>query len=259
VEYKDFSDGFRADTGFVPQVGFRQGWGEAGYTLWPTGLLTRYRNWLRFDYQVDREGRILNQLVAPGFGIDGRWNSFVQLYASWERVRAGDQVIPRRRLNYSFQVNPTRWLSGVVLQGYVGEGIDFAESRRGHGGRVYARATFRPTDHLNLQAIADRVWLDVAPAPGADEKRLFTAQVERLKATYTFSARSYVRLIGQYVWTDRDPTLYASPTPARSGGLSFSALLAYKLNWQSVLFLGYGDERALTTRRSGSPRAGSSS
>ncbi len=32
----------------------------------------------------------------------------------------------------------------------------------------------------------------------------------------------------------------------RSGDLSASALLAYKLNWQSVLFIGYGDDRELT-------------
>ena len=31
----------------------------------------------------------------------------------------------------------------------------------------------------------------------------------------------------------------------RSGSFAGSALIAYKLNWQSVLFLGYGDDRAL--------------
>lgn len=32
----------------------------------------------------------------------------------------------------------------------------------------------------------------------------------------------------------------------RSGAFSASALFAYKLNWQSVLFLGYGDDRELS-------------
>ena len=31
----------------------------------------------------------------------------------------------------------------------------------------------------------------------------------------------------------------------RSGTFSGSALLAYKINWQSVLFVGYGDDREL--------------
>ena len=40
VEYRDLSDGFRADVGFVPQVGFREGTFEAGYTFHPTGFFT---------------------------------------------------------------------------------------------------------------------------------------------------------------------------------------------------------------------------
>jgi hypothetical protein len=33
--------------------------------------------------------------------------------------------------------------------------------------------------------------------------------------------------------------------PEKSGDFSASALFAYKLNWQSVVFIGYGDNRAL--------------
>jgi hypothetical protein len=42
--------------------------------------------------------------------------------------------------------------------------------------------------------------------------------------------------------------LYFTPVDARSGIFSGSALLAYKLNWQSVLFVGYGDDRELTAQ-----------
>jgi hypothetical protein len=34
--------------------------------------------------------------------------------------------------------------------------------------------------------------------------------------------------------------------PARSGTFGGSLLLGYKLNWQSVMFVGYGDDRGLT-------------
>jgi hypothetical protein len=33
---------------------------------------------------------------------------------------------------------------------------------------------------------------------------------------------------------------------AKSGDFGGSLLLAYKLNWQSVVFVGYGDDRELT-------------
>ena len=52
----------------------------------------------------------------------------------------------------------------------------------------------------------------------------------------------------QYVATDRDPNLYTFATAAKSGTVSGQVLLSYKLNWQSVIFVGYGDDRMLSTQ-----------
>jgi len=60
-----------------------------------------------------------------------------------------------------------------------------------------------------------------------------------------FDARTLVRLIAQYVETRRDPSLWLAPVAAREGAFSASALFSYKLNWQTVLFAGYGDDRTL--------------
>ena len=59
----------------------------------------------------------------------------------------------------------------------------------------------------------------------------------------------FVRGIGQYVATRRDPFLYQAAVDERSGQFSGSALFAYKLNWQSVMFAGYGDDRELSDQR----------
>jgi hypothetical protein len=75
--------------------------------------------------------------------------------------------------------------------------------------------------------------------------RLFRAQTARLKATYTFTARALMRLIGQWVESRRDPRLYRFELTRKDGGFDGSALFAYKLNWQTVLFVGYGDNRTL--------------
>ena len=57
--------------------------------------------------------------------------------------------------------------------------------------------------------------------------------------------RMFARLIGQYISTTRTPSLFVSGVDARSGSFSGSALFAYKINWQSVMFVGYGDAREL--------------
>jgi len=105
----------------------------------------------------------------------------------------------------------------------------------------------RPTDHLSVNLNAGRRWLDVSPTgSGARNARLFTADIARLKATYNFTARSYLRVIAQRVQTDRDPSLYLALLPRREDAFTGSALFAYKLNWQTVLFLGYADNRDLS-------------
>jgi hypothetical protein len=104
----------------------------------------------------------------------------------------------------------------------------------------------RPGNHLELDLRGEIQWMNLKPEDEPASKRLFTAFVERLKATYTLTARSYVRVIGQYVETRTNPALYAEPVAERSGSFSASALVAYRLNWQSVVFLGYGDNRTLS-------------
>ena len=47
-------------------------------------------------------------------------------------------------------------------------------------------------------------------------------------------------------FTDREPSLYTVATTAHSGEFTSSVLLSYKVNWQSVMFIGYGDARGLT-------------
>ena len=71
-----------------------------------------------------------------------------------------------------------------------------------------ASALLRPTRHLSLELLSSWSWLDVA-APDGGTARLFTAQVQRAKVLYNFSARLYLRVIGEYVDERRDPDLYA--------------------------------------------------
>jgi hypothetical protein len=242
---KDFSDGFRAYNGFVPQVGYRSGYAEAGRTFRPQGFLRRIRTFAIAEGQADREGGLINREYSFGAGMDGRFNSFMRFRYGFSRVRAGETRVPRQRLYYNINASPTRWLNDVSLEGFVGQEADFANARTGTGADVRLSGTLRPSDHLELRLNTSRRWLDVAP-PDRPGGRLFTAQVERVRATYTLTSRVFLRLIGQYVDTRRDPSLFVDEVARRDASFSGSALFAYKLNWQTVLFVGYGDNRALS-------------
>ncbi|HEX9304915.1 MAG TPA: hypothetical protein VGA31_10745, partial [Thermoanaerobaculia bacterium] len=96
-----------------------------------------------------------------------------------------------------------------------------------------------------LRFDGSRRYLDVDTEDGRSG-RLFTASVARLRTQYTFNARAFLRIIGQYVETKRDPSLYTFAVLRTEGDFNSSILLAYKLNWQSVLFVGYGNDRTVS-------------
>jgi hypothetical protein len=243
--YQDISDGFRADSGFVPQVGYREGLGGGGWTVHPKGFISRQRTFLNVDYQYDRGGGLISRNVTPGFGMDTRWDGFLQFRYQDEEARAGDEVLGRKRLGYVAQFSPTRWLSQVSVDGLTGGEIDFDNVRPGRGSTINFNARFNPTQHLELALLENLRWLNVNTLTGRGQ-RLFTARVSRIRGTYNFTSRFFVRGIGQYVTTDRDPSLYIDEVSARSAEFTGSVLLSYKLNWQSVMFVGYGDARELT-------------
>jgi hypothetical protein len=243
-EFKDVSDGFRADNGFVPQVDYRQVLGGGGWTVRPKGFLSRVRMFINTDHQAERGGPLISREVMPGFGMDSRWNGFMQFRYIDDRIRAGDRLIGRKQFGYIAQFSPSRRISQVQINGRSGQEIDFANARSGRGTSLDFTARVNPTDHLELTLVRNQRWLQIDDAAGAD-RRLFTARVSRVRATYTFTSRLFVRGIAQSVSTDRDPSLYTDQVSPKSHEFLGSLLLAYKLNWQSVIFVGYGDDREL--------------
>jgi Domain of unknown function (DUF5916)/Carbohydrate family 9 binding domain-like len=245
AQYKEVTSGFRADTGFIPQVGLREGFSSIGWTVRPKKFISRERTFINLDYQTEPSGQLITRQMVPGFGMDTLWNGFVQFRYVQNNTRAGEEIFGRKQFGYIAQFSPSRRVTFISIDGVVGSDIDFANSRPARGSTINLGATLQPTDHLEVAAIANTRRLDVDVAPFADA-RLFTQRVERIKGTYTFTSRMFVRVIGQYVHTTRDPRLYVDSVSDRSGTFGGSALFAYKLNWQSVMFVGYGDDRQLS-------------
>jgi hypothetical protein len=248
VKYSDVDSDFRAETGFVPQVGYRQGYAQAGWQIYPTGFVSRARTFLNVDYQAERSGAVIARGIDAGLGLVTRFSGSLQFRYIDNHTRAVSLLIGRRQFGYNARFSPSRHFSLVTINGTVGQDIDFANARAASGVTVNANAIVQSTDHFALDLVSNTRWLNVAnPAGGA--ARLLTQSVSRVKGTYTFTSRLFVRVIGQYVSTSRDKSLFVSRVGPRAGTFSGSALFAYKLNWQSVMFVGYGDDRELSDAR----------
>lgn len=240
ARYSDIGSEFRADTGFVPQVGFREPMVAGGLRFYPDNKFVRFlRTYFVYDRLFLQNGDNLGHDYFPGIFLIGTRNLNAQFEFHDNQVLVSDQLLTQKYLSYFVQFDPARRLPRITFQGRFGDLIDFENTRVGSGPNISVTASVRPFVHLTLVADFAHEWLnlDTPTAKG----RLYTANVERLKAVYVFDARSFLRVIGQYVTTTRNPLLYTFDVPEKEGNFLGSILYGYRLNWQTVLFVGYGD------------------
>ncbi len=241
--YEDFAPGFLADDGFVPQVGYREGSAGLGYRFFPSGFFSRLRPLAGANYQVDREGDLISRNYFPGIAFQARWSLRGEIDYNFAAVRIAGQTLEFDGVSWNLQASPSRFVPRITFAGNWGEQPDVSNVRIGNGGTLTLTTTIRPTAHLALDLIGERQWID--ETVDGREGRLFTATVARAKAIYVFNSRMFFRVIGQYIETTRDPLLWTFPVLEKESEFSGSALFAYKLNWQTVAYVGYGDNRAL--------------
>ncbi|HEY3567763.1 MAG TPA: DUF5916 domain-containing protein [Thermoanaerobaculia bacterium] len=251
LQYIDAGDEFRADLGFVPQVGARDYTATLGRSFFPErGIFRHVRPFLRLRQVDDVDGALIQRQGIPGVQLEGLWNGNLTVEHHTETVRAGSHLFDTDFFVTAIQVSPSQRLTDLVLNLTAGDDVDFANERPARGITASLQGTLRPTDHLAIQLNGSRRQLDVSPTgTGPRDERLFTADVARVKATYTFTSRAFLRLVAQRVHTTRNPELYEpifGVLPKEDNEVTSSALFAYKLNWQTVLFLGYSDDRALS-------------
>ncbi|MCI0412896.1 carbohydrate binding family 9 domain-containing protein [bacterium] len=249
IQYNDLGDEFRADTGFVPQVGFREVDAAGGFRFYPSsGPLAFIRTYAVADKFFLQNGDNLGHDYFPGIFLIGSRNLNSQIEFHNNEVKVGDQLLTQNYLSYFVQFDPSRRLPRITFFGRTGDLIDFDNGRVGNGANFGVQGTVRPWDNLTLTGDATREWLNLNEPDASG--RLYTASIARLKAVYVFNARSFVRLIGQYVTTERDPSLYTLDVPKRDGSFLGSVLYGYRLNWQTVFFVGYGDNGIVTESNS---------
>jgi hypothetical protein len=246
TEAKSIGDEFRADNGFIPQVGYRMNYAETGWTFRPKGFFSRIRTFAMAEYDSTQDGAMLYRLRSFGVGGDAKYRTNFRFRYAYEDVNANGQMFQRHQLLYNVSFAVNRYISAVGLSGWAGQDVDFANVRLGRGANMGLTATVRPTDHLELRFNNSISWLNVRPDGETARDRLFTAQVERIRAQYMFNNRMFLRAVVQNQRTNSDRALYSFDVPQHRGSLASQLLFAYKLNWQTVMFVGVGDLREAT-------------
>ena len=121
------------------------------------------------------------------------------------------------------------------LTGNLAGAIDYMNSRSARAVRILPEAEFAIGPHINFNLSHSFERLD------NEGQWIYTANILQGRAIYNFNTRCFLRLIVQYRNVQRDPAMYGVPVDAGSNSLFTQFLFSYKLNPQTVLFLGYSD------------------
>src|SRR5207302_254540 len=111
ADYRDVGAGFRADDGFMPQVGTRQVnlWADA--ILYRSGAIFWVSPWVKWQRVTDRvTGNVVSAYRAAALQLSGLRDLYVQVRLVHERLRALDSLLARRYGWMYLEVAPGRRL-----------------------------------------------------------------------------------------------------------------------------------------------------
>ena len=235
---QDLGRDFRADSGFVPQTGVRRTEASVGYTVYPSGFLRSLRPQVAFADVREPGGPLVSQAASAGVAVDGG----VQASLLWhprDKERAPDgRLFELEYWTASAEFRPGRRLPYFSVTARYGDDLDLEGARVGVGSAVAISAVVSATDRLNAEVTGERRRLDVLAA--GRSVRIFTATVTRAKLSYAFTPRAFMRLVAEWEEVDERQT-----GGALANDFQGSVLLGYRVNWQSIVYLGYDNVVAL--------------
>ncbi len=232
-------DGFRADAGFVNQVNIRgmqtmverNFWGDEGdfYTV----LTVTGGGW----HNENLEGRLIGEGMWTFFRFRGAKQSELWINPNLRRQFFDGETGRLLQLWFGGSLQPSGMLR-VEMSGNVGTDFDYTNGGLGRGFRL------SPTVDLRLgRRVHFRLGHTFQRLNTLDGEEIFRAGLSQVRAVYNFSPRSFVRAIIQYRDTHLNPETHEEEVNRSASAVFTQLLFSYKVNPQTVVFLGYTDNR----------------
>jgi len=191
---------------------------------------------LEWTNEEDQNGQPLERETELSFNITGPRQLFIGAWPA-QRTRVFDgRSFEQEVLNAYIEMSPNGSLFFSLFAG-GGDAIDFAETRPAEVLFVEPSVRYNFGRRIKASLSHNLQQLDI------DEGRLFEANLTQLRLVYQFNQRTFVRSISQYRTVDRNQALFTDDVEQRTESLLTHLLFSYKVNPQTVFFLGYSDTR----------------
>ncbi|HEX3531795.1 MAG TPA: DUF5916 domain-containing protein [Thermoanaerobaculia bacterium] len=245
--WQDLGTGFRADSGYVPRVDIRDGGGQLQHQWYgtPANWYSQINLGLTGERIEDHSGQLTDELLRFYGTVNGPLQSILQVGLSHNKtfVVANGRAVLHEGLNgvdFDAVVQPSG-VARLELSGSAGDTVDYTNNQPA------TQVTLSPSAELKLGAHVNAKLDHTYQRLNVDGGRLFEANLSQLKLVYNFNVRCFVRGIFQYLDLKQDPALYDPAIrpfiDAKTQTFFTQLLFSYKLNPQTVLFLGYTDNR----------------
>jgi hypothetical protein len=229
--------GFRADSGFVPRVNYNQQ--TLGLGRWWYGEEDSWWTKIRLngDYDIshDDSGRLLEKEYEAYVAVNGPKQWFMEFGGLTRDVLFDDVMFKENKVSIYTEIKPKGGIY-LAIWARVGDQIDFANTRLGNEVRLQPRITWNINQHLMARLNSSLVRLDSKEGP-----KIFDAKVHDLRLTWQFSVRSFIRFTVQHQDIEKNQAMYIDEIDEHSRDVGRQLLYSYKLNPQTVFFLGYSD------------------
>jgi hypothetical protein len=236
VTYRDLSDKFRADYGFIPRVGLRHIDAFISPIIWSKGQKWFHRIGIfgRGQRFTNRDGDLTDQDLQLGIDFQGPLQTAILSIYSVQKEWYNGITYDKNRFQVNAEIRPKGGMR-CNLFALIGDSIDYDNSRLAHAFIIQPAIDFFLSKRLNINLNHTFQQLSL------QGEKIFSVNLFQAKVIYNFNIRTFARVIFQYMHLNRNPDLYLFPVNAETNTLFTQLLFAYKINPQTKLFIGYSD------------------
>jgi len=236
--YEDISPGFRADNGFISRSDMRHFKIYAQRTTWGKegGWFDQVGCYGIVEKVWDHAGQSTDSSFEFGGFYYGPFYSFFDLsYISTAEYYNGLSH-NMHKIQSQFMINPGNGFT-FNIAGRIGESVDYVNNRVARSMLIAPRVLVRFGRHINLDLSHTFEHLSL------HHEKIYTANLTQSTVSCNFNTRVSVRCILQYLDISRAPDNYLVPVDPKNRTLFTQLLFSYRFSPQTVLFLGYSDNR----------------
>ncbi|MFT7008804.1 MAG: hypothetical protein ACJAXJ_003346 [Colwellia sp.] len=253
LDHQSIGFEFRADLGFMPKadiktdkVFIKRSIYSAQGSQWQEASVAG--EW-KIIHNIHNE--LIERILTTRFTIDGPMQSYYELnvvHGEKVGIRYVDTIADIDGNTSSFNEDQIELYASIKpntrtdlsLELTVGDKIDYVNDRLGDLIQLEGNIAIFITDHLEFDFYQTYSKLDAKNNYGSNSN-VYIAHISELRLSYQFTIQSYLKLSLVYNNVDRNPDNNNVISSTETENLASQLIYAYKLNPQTVFFLGYSD------------------